>query len=388
MRPLKRPRVSSLLRPTHIISPWIRLSKCRPYSGTSATTASNGNGRAVQPVTAVDSPGLDLVAFRQRAFRPEKPLLIKAGSSNNTHESSRQLPATRRWFEGETGPSLRLASCLDEFAMTHLPYELMSPPQPGRGRALADFHAWLANGQSTTTSEATKSVRAGLVDLLAHYVSPLPAKDDEKPRLIRLEAPLALFLAAVAYNSSLARAGSSQSPQPITQLYIAQASLSDLPPALKDDVPAPDLVKHAGRGDVYDASLWLGLEPTYTPWHRDPNPNLFCQLASSKIVRLMAPSGGERIFREVQTELMKRRQGQSSSTHASSRIRGEEMMQGPERELLHSAVWEDGQKDSGTMHEAHLGAGDMLFIPKGWWHSVKSVHGDGRLNSSVNWWFR
>jgi len=30
--------------------------------------------------------------------------------------------------------------------------------------------------------------------------------------------------------------------------------------------------------------------------------------------------------------------------------------------------------------------GDALFIPKGWWHSIKSV-GIG-VTASVNWWFR
>lgn len=309
---------------------------------------------------------------------------MKAG--RGSHGDARELPATRRWFDGEAGPSLRLAPYLGQFAMSQLPYELMYPPHPGGGHVLAGFCTWLAAGGSTS-SVPTKAVRAGLAELLAHYVAPLPAGDNDLPQLIRLEAPLALFLAAVEYNSSLAQSSSS-STDFVTQLYIAQASLSELPPVLREDVPAPDLVQHAGRGDVYDASLWLGLEPTYTPWHRDPNPNLFCQLASSKTVRLMAPAGGERIFREVQTELMQRQQ---QSAHASSRIRGEEMMQGPERHLLHSAVWGEGDdvpKGSGTMYEARLDAGDMLFIPKGWWHSVKSAHGDGRLNGSVNWWFR
>ena len=280
--------------------------------------------------------------------------------------------------------------------MTRLPYELMYSPSSslGGGKPLSGFLEWLAaDAKEATTTAAAASIRPSLAELLSYSISSTstsrsPLKEDSAeltPRLVRLEAPLALFLAAVEYNAETGAMA-----DPLTQLYIAQAPLAELPHGMQQDVPAPDLVQHAGRGDVYDSSVWLGLEPTYTPWHRDPNPNLFCQLCSSKTVRLMAPVGGERIFRQVQEELMRRR---TSSASASSRIRGEEMMQGPERELLHRAVWgeesEEGTKQPrGTMYEAKLDAGDMLFIPKGWWHSVCSVHADGRLNGSVNWWFR
>ncbi|CAK7566314.1 MAG: hypothetical protein SEPTF4163_004254 [Sporothrix epigloea] len=230
-------------------------------------------------------------------------------------------------------------------------------------------------------------MRPGLAELLGLAISSMPhrtANESRTPHLVRFDAPLALFLAAVEYNSIAKR------PDPVTQLYIAQAPLNELSHDLQQDVPIPDLVKLTGRGDVYDSSIWLGLEPTYTPWHRDPNPNLFCQLCSRKTVRTMAPPAGASIFRQVQETLMKTRQ---SWAPASSRIRGEEMMQGPERSLLHSAVWGDNGQEiervsQGRMFQAHLDAGDMLFIPRGWWHSVRSDHADGRLNGSVNWWFR
>jgi hypothetical protein len=34
----------------------------------------------------------------------------------------------------------------------------------------------------------------------------------------------------------------------------------------------------------------IGHPPTYTPLHRDPNPNIFVQLAGEKVVRLLAPT--------------------------------------------------------------------------------------------------
>lgn len=161
------------------------------------------------------------------------------------------------------------------------------------------------------------------------------------------------------------------------QAYIAQAPLSDLPRALHEDVPTPELVLRTGKGDVYDSSIWLGKSPTYTPLHRDPNPNLFVQLAGKKVIRLYEPRIGNMVFSKVQEMI---------GGSASATMRGEEMMQGQEKEMLEHEVWGDGQDKVGGVWQASLSAGDALFIPKGWWHSVKGI-GNG-MNGSVNWWFR
>jgi hypothetical protein len=67
-------------------------------------------------------------------------------------------------------------------------------------------------------------------------------------------------------------------------------------------------------------------------------------------------------------------------------MRGEEMMQGKEKEVLEDVVWNSRNDVSGECWEAELSSGDGLFIPKGWWHSIKGV-GTG-MTGSVNWWFR
>jgi hypothetical protein len=163
-------------------------------------------------------------------------------------------------------------------------------------------------------------------------------------------------------------------------IYLAQASLSDLPRSLLEDLPTPHLVAHAGKGDVYDTSIWLGHAPTYTPLHRDPNPNLFVQLAGRKQVRLFNPDSGAAIFHHVQTRI---------GRAASATIRGADMMQGAEREALERAVWGPWTDDAfceAKGLQCEVGPGDGLFIPKGWWHSIKGL-GHGMIGS-VNWWFR
>jgi hypothetical protein len=70
--------------------------------------------------------------------------------------------------------------------------------------------------------------------------------------------------------------------------------------------------------------------------------------------------------------------------YGSASFRGEEMMDGPEKDALVEIVW--GDEVGGGGYEARVGPRDALFIPKGWWHSIKSVGSE--VTASVNWWFR
>ncbi|KAK2875364.1 hypothetical protein FQN49_001658 [Arthroderma sp. PD_2] len=212
----------------------------------------------------------------------------------------------------------------------------------------------------------------------------------------RAHRPLSLFLQWTRSVQSLPAADT-----PIPRLYLAQCQLLDLPSSLRNDFPTPSYVMQAGKGDIYDTNIWVGMAPTYTPLHRDPNPNLFVQLAGSKHVRLLSPDTGRGVFAQIRE---KAESAQTGRGHNSA-IRGEEMMKGAERRLLDCAVWgshhepeqhketsdptcesdsHESQPDNG--YEAVLHAGDALFIPKGWWHSIKGV-GRG-VTASVNWWFR
>ena len=206
----------------------------------------------------------------------------------------------------------------------------------------------------------------------------------------RVDLPFSHFIAAIT----------SPKDSPNHQLYIAQAPLPSIPATLQSDVPTPALVLETGKGDLYDSSLWLGLAPTYTPLHRDPNPNLFVQLAGRKRVRIFPPDFGRALFSEAQRQVG----GQSDA-----RFRGEEMMVGVERKVLRRMVWDDDDKGGDRVDEpqanwesngegdveravneagveAELDSGDGLFIPTAWWHSIRGVRKG--VNGSVNFWFR
>lgn len=164
------------------------------------------------------------------------------------------------------------------------------------------------------------------------------------------------------------------------RIYLAQCQLLDLPEKLRSDLPTPTIVQGAGKGDIYDANIWMGRAPTYTPLHRDPNPNLFYQLAGKKVVRMFPPSVGDQIFRQVRAKL--------GNHGGSASMRGEEMMAGAERTALEERVWTETEDrlEADGCQEVTLEYGQALFIPLRWWHSIKGL-GTG-VTGSVNWWFR
>lgn len=318
--------------------------------------------RAISTVRCEQAANVDVAAFRSLAYDTGKPLHMKGSG----RESTDTLRASDLWFQDASSSSgarfTQLSDSVTRFADHVFPFELVYQDAISKPSSVKRFQNWLKS-------------RVDLPDqLLAGMLLGVLEEADERT-FFQLMAPLRLLQQAVVFNAEIAgEAGC----DPVL-LYIAQSSLSELPPELRDDVPTPEVVLRAGKGDIYASSIWLGTEPTFTPLHRDPNPNLFCQLHARKRVRLLAPQTGEMLFFEVQARIRQQ---------ASSRIRtAESMMQGLERQVLADAVWGDDVEMPGML-EATVEMGDRLFIPKGWWHSIRSVGDHGELNGSVNWWFR
>ncbi|KAH7019349.1 cupin-like domain-containing protein [Ilyonectria destructans] len=317
-----------------------------------------------QPIPLTPSPPelSNIQNFRQQALGPQKPFLF----ARDTGSSTNLLPAATKWFhqDGINGstkatPPWTLTPYMIQFQEWPFPYELVAP-LPKNQEALIAFRNWLLSSKEPADQILASILEPSIADL-------------GRQTFFQLFAPFRLLIKALEFNHLQHHEHS----EPV-ELYIAQSSLTELPTALQDDLPTPELVRSAGKGDVYSSSIWLGTEPTYTPLHRDPNPNLFCQLCNTKLIRLMPPAPGDRLFFEVQRRI--RQQG-------NSRIRTVEMMEGKEREALHEAIWQPDTLPE-QLYEAELGPGDSLFIPNGWWHSVKSKGSQGHLNGSVNWWFR
>lgn len=298
--------------------------------------------RPLLRIARISSNQLDTAHFRERAFNVEQPLLIA------THTTPGQaIPAADKWFERESlGPDIRSKklhhiykpsqSYLSPFNSLILPYELTARPNDLR---------------QTQTLE------------------PKTIDDTETPGFRKFDAPLSVFLQNSALENPL-------------QLYIAQAQVSSLPKQLQDDLPTPKLVLEAGKGDVYDANLWMGIGSTCTPLHKDPNPNLFMQLAGCKKIRLFSPVLGGSIIHRVLKEASEQR---LPGFERSEPFQLEKMMVGHASNILDTYTW--GNKAPSMGYEVTVYPGDQLFIPMKWWHTIKS-DGAGGITASVNWWFR
>lgn len=265
------------------------------------------------PVPVLSDAGLD--TFRKSAFIPSSPALLPKGVFD-------AFPAVLKWFQPRAGQRNRYDLNQDyfrPFGSARVPLEL------------------------TTSTD-----------------------------FIRSPAPLALFLEWMHRASA-----SLQGSGPQERFYLAQASVDDLPQELRDDLPVPPLVTSAGRGDVYAVNLWIGLPPTYTPLHCDPNPNLFVQLVGTKEVRLLDPVAGLRTFANVQARL-------GGLDKVAEKHLGHELMKGLGKDLHKAQIWTDpvplGHGE--VIYEAQLEGGDALFIPNGWWHSIKGS-GEG-VTASVS----
>lgn len=282
--------------------------------------------------------------FQQLAFIPQVPLILRC-----TPEY--ELPAYNKWF----------------------------------------IHSNHDSTGTTTEHNGSSELKASFWNSYAHEIVPLEITrySAEKPEIEfeRVNAPLELLLSYLSLT--IDRNQTSYS------VYLAQHDLRDLPASLQNDLPTPSLVLETGKGDIYSSSLWLGRPPTYTPLHRDPNPNLFLQLAGTKVVRLFRPEVGDAIFEHAARALSKNTNmhgAQSQMKITSASFRGEEMMQGSERAVLHGLVWDDLSETAPNRaiqqhaQDAILRQGDALFIPQRWWHSVRGV-GIG-VTASANWWFR
>ncbi|KAL2863077.1 putative JmjC domain protein [Aspergillus lucknowensis] len=300
-----------------------------------------------KPLEVLDDASIP--AFRERCFIPERPMILP-------RQSFRDIPAYDRWFyRSPTEPNI---ARLDTEYLAQHGADALVPLELTQAQAAESKDSGTEESQDTDTDTETETFRT-------------------------FHAPLSLFLQWI--REAEAEAEPAQKQTQSVRLYLAQCHALDLPRHLRTDLPTPSVVADAGRGDVYDTNLWIGFPPTYTPLHRDPNPNLFVQLAGRKVVRLLAPWEGMRVFARVRGEL-----GRSGGPEAAA-FRGEEMMRGRERALLEGVVWGGGMdvnsgEEGAEGFEAELGAGDGVFIPRGWWHSIKGV--GQSVTASVNWWFR
>ena len=187
------------------------------------------------------------------------------------------------------------------------------------------------------------------------------------------------------------KGGGGQSPNSTnstTMWYLAQHDLLDQIPCLCSDIIEPEYcclstTMEATTAETITKNVWMGPGGTVTPPHTDPRPNLLCQVVGKKYVRLYSPDQGDRCLYPDSTALVSNTSPIDIDDVENYRTqlptddgcgdKGEEENGEPKYPLFAMCTFMDGV----------LEPGDMLFIPRGWWHFVKSLS----PSISVNFWF-
>ena len=181
------------------------------------------------------------------------------------------MPAVTAWFHYQDGSGNALSGS-----------QLKANAKPGEGPPKLNIEYLSQSEDVTVPLEITRSAASS---------------SNSPSSFTRTEAPLSTFLSYISHLQS------SPSLTPTTtRIYLAQCPISILPAALSSTLPTPTFALAAGRGDIYDSSIWLGLAPTLTPLHKDPNENVFVQLAGRKVVRVFEPGVGAELFKVAMGE--------------------------------------------------------------------------------------
>lgn len=178
----------------------------------------------------------------------------------------------------------------------------------------------------------------------------LHAADSHK----RFEAGLEMPLSAVLQGMQGGATGQQQ-----TLLYAAQVDLMSLIPALEQGIEQPPLNVINER--LYKRNTWLGPSGTTTPLHCDPYFNLFCQVWGAKYIRIYDRKHAQQLYPFSNPFL--RNTSQVCVEQVDCR--------------LFPAF------DQVPYLECCLRQGEMLFMPKKFWHFVQALE----PSWSVSYWW-
>lgn len=173
-------------------------------------------------------------------------------------------------------------------------------------------------------------------------------------------------------------------------LYMAQHDLTSQFPALQQDYSLPDYVytappapkdwpeyKPPTTDDAVITNLWIGPAGTVSPPHHDPYYNCFVQAVGYKEVWVSPPHLRPRKHVEPS-------QGESSLANSASKASISETLMANTASIDVFDMAESISPDvRAAAAKAILGPGDLLYMPPGWWHSLRSL----TRSFSVSSWF-
>ena len=143
-------------------------------------------------------------------------------------------------------------------------------------------------------------------------------------------------------------------------VYLAQYNLLDHIKELESDISVPDYC-YSRNSEEPIINVWMGPSGTVSPCHHDPYDNIFAQIVGYKYIRLYHPDANLYPFPSDQM---------LSNTSQIDVEFEENLERFPEF-------------PTDKYSDIILGPGDLLYIPKGWWHYVRSLS----VSFSTSFWF-
>jgi len=153
----------------------------------------------------------------------------------------------------------------------------------------------------------------------------------------------------LSYADYIRRMIDSDSDASQRQGYLSVFKIFRAFPHLKDDVDFSILSQHKLKNTV---SGWIGPAGTVTGYHVDWGDNVLAQICGRKEVRLVAPKDSRYMYPSSRFD-----QGTTSSEIDVDDLDTDRFP------LFRHA----------TEYRVVLHPGEMLFIPRGWWHHVRSL---------------
>eukprot|EP00884_Botryococcus_braunii_P001278 jgi/Botrbrau1/11150/Bobra.182_2s0005.1 len=135
-------------------------------------------------------------------------------------------------------------------------------------------------------------------------------------------------------------------------LYLAQKDVHEVLPEVANKIGSMPFRDVFGR--LHRCSVWLGPRGTVTPLHRDPYHNVFCQVLGKKLFRIYDPASAP--FLDLYEWPLVLRN--TSRLHNIDSIEAD-------------------------YYEVELHAGEMIHLPKKWFHHVEALSGSFSLSF---WW--
>lgn len=176
------------------------------------------------------------------------------------------------------------------------------------------------------------------------------------------------------YLDYLSKVTEQQSDDP--QAEVAYLAQNELFTEVQSDIPIPhfcsDKSFDVGEGKLYHSMLWLGPRGTVSPLHYDPLDNLLMQIVGKKRVLLYPTDSGRDTDN---TDSLWHYAGLNGNQYNTSAVD----VENPNYEEFPKF------RTSPTPYECEIRPGDVLFIPKKWWHHVRSL---SKLSASANIWWR